>query len=32
MGPYPMTRALIRRGKFGHRDTQGDHHVKAEVM
>ena len=34
VGPNPVTGVLIRRGKFGHRETQTqreDGHVKREV-
>ena len=27
MGPNPVAGILVRRGKFGHRDTQGECHV-----
>lgn len=30
VGPSPVTRVLIK-GEFGHRDTQGDSHVKMEA-
>lgn len=30
VGPNPVTRVLIK-GEFGHRDTQGDGHVKMEA-